>query len=43
MRKSLLAQGVNPWPGTPEQLGALLRADIERYGDVARSAGLTKQ
>ncbi|MBM3342183.1 MAG: tripartite tricarboxylate transporter substrate binding protein [Betaproteobacteria bacterium] len=43
VRKSLLAQGVNPWPGTPEQLGALLRADIERYGDVARSAGLTKQ
>lgn len=43
VRKALLAQGVNPWPGTPEQLGALLREDIERYGAVARSAGLPKQ
>lgn len=43
VRKSLLAQGVNPWPGTPEQLGTLLREDIERYGAVARSAGLPKQ
>jgi tripartite-type tricarboxylate transporter receptor subunit TctC len=35
--------GVDPWPGTPEQLGTLLRDDIQRYGEIARSAGLPKQ
>lgn len=43
MRERLASQGVDPWPGTPEQLGELLRADIERYGTIARSAGLPKQ
>ena len=28
---------------TPEELGELLRADIERYATIARSAGLAKQ
>lgn len=43
MREQFAAQGVNPWPGTPEQLGELLRTDIERYGAIARSAGLQRQ
>jgi tripartite-type tricarboxylate transporter receptor subunit TctC len=43
LREQLAAQGVDPWPGTPEQLGELLRADIERYGTIARSAGLKRQ
>ncbi len=43
MRERLTAQGVEPWPGTPEQLGELLRVDIERYGAIARSAGLPRQ
>lgn len=43
MREKLTALGVDPWPGTPEQLGELLRVDIERYGKIARSAGLPKQ
>jgi tripartite-type tricarboxylate transporter receptor subunit TctC len=43
VRKLLTGQGVDPWPGTPEQLGELLRKDIERYGAIARSAGLKKQ
>ncbi len=43
IREQLAAQGVDAWPGSPEQLGELLRADIERYGAVARSAGLAKQ
>ena len=42
-RARLAEQGVDPWPGTPEQLSELLRADIERYGTIARSAGLPKQ
>jgi tripartite-type tricarboxylate transporter receptor subunit TctC len=43
MRERLGAMGVDPWPGTPEELGELLRADIERYGAVARSANLPRQ
>ena len=43
VREQLAAQGVDPWPGTPEELGELLRADIERYGTIARSAGLKRQ
>jgi tripartite-type tricarboxylate transporter receptor subunit TctC len=43
LRERLTALGVDPWPGTPEQLRDLLRADIERYGQVARAAGLPKQ
>jgi tripartite-type tricarboxylate transporter receptor subunit TctC len=43
MRERLTALGVDPWPGTPEQLGELLRADIETYGKIVRSAGLPRQ
>jgi tripartite-type tricarboxylate transporter receptor subunit TctC len=43
LRERLLALGVEPWPGSAEQLGELLRADIERYGAVVRAAGLPKQ
>ena len=43
MRERLTALGVEPWPGTAEQLGELLRADIERYGTIVRSAGLPRQ
>ena len=43
LRGQLTALGVDPWPGTAEELGSLLRADIERYGKIARSVGLTKQ
>ncbi|MEO8442403.1 MAG: tripartite tricarboxylate transporter substrate binding protein [Betaproteobacteria bacterium] len=43
LREQLAAQGVDPWPSTPEQLAELLRSDIERYGTIARSAGLKRQ
>jgi tripartite-type tricarboxylate transporter receptor subunit TctC len=43
IRERLLALDVEPWPGTPEQLGELLRADIERYGAIVRSARLPRQ
>lgn len=43
MRERLAVMGVDAWPGTPEQLGELLRADIERYGAIVRSAGLPRQ
>ena len=43
IRERLAAMGIETWPGTPEQLGELLRADIERYGAIVRSAGLPRQ
>ncbi|HSQ05984.1 MAG TPA: tripartite tricarboxylate transporter substrate binding protein [Burkholderiales bacterium] len=43
LRERLAALGVDPWPGTAEELGGLLRGDIERYGALARAAGLPRQ
>ncbi|MGE5524614.1 MAG: Bug family tripartite tricarboxylate transporter substrate binding protein [Rhodospirillaceae bacterium] len=43
LREKLKALGVDAWPGNSDDLGKLLRADIERYGEVARSARLSKQ
>ena len=43
VRARLADQGVDAWPGTPEQLGELLRKDVERFGTIARSAGLKPQ
>jgi len=43
LRERLTALGVESWPGTSEQLRDLLIAEIERYGQVVRSAGLPKQ
>ena len=43
IRERLAALGVDPWPGTAEQLAELLRADINRYGTIVRMAGLPKQ
>jgi len=35
--------GMAPWPGTPEELGSLLRAEIARFAKLAQSAGLKKE
>jgi len=43
LRERLSALGVDPWPGTAGELEELLRADIERYGAIARAAGLRRQ
>jgi tripartite-type tricarboxylate transporter receptor subunit TctC len=43
IRERLAALGVEPWPGTSEQLGELLRTDIVRYGTIVRSANLPRQ
>ena len=43
LRERLAAIGVDPWPGTPEQLGELLRSEIETFGRVVRAANLPKQ
>jgi len=40
VREKLLAQGLIPTPMTPEQLGAYIRADHERWAKVVRAAGI---
>jgi tripartite-type tricarboxylate transporter receptor subunit TctC len=40
MRTWLLAQGAEPAPGTPEELTAFLKSDIEKWGKVIRAAGI---
>lgn len=40
IRESLLQQGVEPVGSAPEQLGALVKADIEKWTRVVRMAGI---
>jgi tripartite-type tricarboxylate transporter receptor subunit TctC len=35
--------GIDPWLGTPEELGNLVRSEIARFTKVAASAGLKKE
>jgi len=40
VRTWLISQGADPAPGTPEELTAFLRNDIEKWGKVIRAAGI---
>jgi tripartite-type tricarboxylate transporter receptor subunit TctC len=40
VRKQLAAMGVDPWPGTPEELAGLLRSETARYSKLIKSIGL---
>jgi tripartite-type tricarboxylate transporter receptor subunit TctC len=40
LRPRLAAEGAEAEPGTPEEFGALIRAERERWGALVRSAGL---
>lgn len=40
VRERMLGLGIDPVGNTPEELAAMLRADIEKWGRVARSAGI---
>ncbi|MBY0339460.1 MAG: tripartite tricarboxylate transporter substrate binding protein [Acetobacteraceae bacterium] len=42
-RAQLLSQGMAPAPGTPGQLGALVRQDLARWADVVRRAGISAE
>lgn len=35
--------GMDPWLGTPDELGALLKSEIARYTKIAAAAGLKKE
>ena len=43
MRQRLDAMSINPWPGTPEQMGELLRTETARYAGIIKSAGVRSQ
>jgi len=40
VKKSLLDQGMDPAGGTPEEFGALIRADMDKWGDVGKRLGV---
>ena len=43
VRERMAASGIDPWPGTPEQMGDLLRTETARYAAIVRSAGLARE
>jgi tripartite-type tricarboxylate transporter receptor subunit TctC len=40
VRRALLEQGMDPAPGTPEQFGALIKADMDKWGEIGRRLGV---
>jgi len=42
MRERMATAGIDPWPGTPEQMAGLLRSETARYAKIIASAGLQK-
>jgi len=42
-RQALIAQGLFPAAGTPQELGAFLRADIAKWAKVIRDAGIRSE
>jgi len=42
MRERMAAAGIDPWPGTPEQMTVLLRSETARFAKIIESAGLKK-
>jgi len=40
LRERLAAMGVDPWPGTPEELASLVRSETARYATLIKSMGL---
>jgi tripartite-type tricarboxylate transporter receptor subunit TctC len=43
LQKQLESRGLEPWPGTPDELARHLRTEIERWGKVIRDAGVQVQ
>ncbi len=40
-RQRLIAAGLEPAPSTPEQLGSMIKSDLEKWGKVIKAAGIT--
>jgi tripartite-type tricarboxylate transporter receptor subunit TctC len=42
LRQHMSAAGMDPWLGTPEDMGSLLRSEMSRYSKIIQSAGIKK-
>jgi tripartite-type tricarboxylate transporter receptor subunit TctC len=42
LMKHMAAAGMDPWLGTPEQMGALLKNEMARYAKIIAAAGIKK-
>jgi len=42
-RERMAASGIDPWPGTPEELGALVKSEMARFATIVQAAGLQKE
>jgi tripartite-type tricarboxylate transporter receptor subunit TctC len=42
LRQQMANAGMDPWLGTPDDLGALLRNETVRYSKIIQSAGIKK-
>lgn len=42
-REKMAAGGMDPWPGTPEQLAELVKSETARYATIIKAAGIPKE
>jgi tripartite-type tricarboxylate transporter receptor subunit TctC len=42
-REKMAAGGMDPWPGSPEQMGALLKSEMARYATIVEAAKIPKE
>ncbi len=40
VKRSLVDQGMDPAGGTPEQFGALIKFDMDKWGDIGKRLGV---
>jgi len=43
LRKRFAGAGIEPWPGTAEELAALVRTETVRFAEIVRAAGIKPQ
>jgi tripartite-type tricarboxylate transporter receptor subunit TctC len=42
LRARMHTLGIDPWPGTPEQFGELIRSEKQRFTELVKAAGIAK-
>lgn len=43
LKKRLVNLGIQPWPGSPEELASLVRSEKERFAALIKAAGISKR